>query len=83
MIGRLTSASRSAVATALRSLSSFSPSSIAAGCGSSSAPRAESTIGNTDDWLRMVFIHEYTHIAHLSRAGGWKVSLFPVDNRAY
>ena len=31
-MGRLTSASRSAVATALRSLSSFSPSSIAAGC---------------------------------------------------
>ncbi|MDQ3937071.1 MAG: hypothetical protein M3253_00140, partial [Chloroflexota bacterium] len=28
-------------------------------------------IGNTDDWLRLVFVHEYAHIAHLSRAGGW------------
>lgn len=38
---------------------------------STAAPAAESTIGNTEDWLRLVFIHEYTHIAHLSRAGGW------------
>lgn len=38
---------------------------------SAAAPPAESVIGNTDDWLRLVFIHEYTHIAHLSRAGGW------------
>jgi WD40-like Beta Propeller Repeat len=35
------------------------------------APPAESTIGNTDDWLRLVFTHEYAHIAHLSRARGW------------
>ena len=34
-------------------------------------PPAESSIGNTSDWLRLVFVHEYTHIAHLSRAGGW------------
>ena len=26
-----------------------------------------STIGNTDDWLRLVFSHEYTHIVHLDR----------------
>ena len=38
---------------------------------STAAPSAESIIGNTDDWLRIVFIHEYTHIAHLSRAAGW------------
>ena len=38
---------------------------------SAAAPSAESSIGNTEDWLRLVFIHEYTHIAHLSRAGGW------------
>ena len=38
---------------------------------SAAAPAAESSVGNTDDWLRLVFIHEYTHIAHLSRAGGW------------
>lgn len=35
------------------------------------APTADSGIGNTDDWLRLVFVHEYTHVAHLSRAGGW------------
>jgi Tol biopolymer transport system component len=38
---------------------------------SAAAPPAESSIGNTSDWLRLVFVHEYTHIAHLSRAGGW------------
>jgi Tol biopolymer transport system component len=35
------------------------------------APPADSLIGNSDDWLRLVFIHEYTHIVHLSRTGGW------------
>ncbi len=35
------------------------------------APTARSSIGNTDDWLRMVFTHEYTHIVHLSRGAGW------------
>ena len=35
------------------------------------APAASSLIGNTEDWLRLVFAHEYAHIAHLSRAGGW------------
>ncbi|MGH9309599.1 MAG: hypothetical protein ACRD1U_09515 [Vicinamibacterales bacterium] len=35
------------------------------------APSAGTSLGNTDDWLRLVFVHEYTHIAHLSRAGGW------------
>ena len=34
-------------------------------------PRADSTIGNTDDWLRLVFSHEYTHIVHLDRSRGW------------
>ena len=38
---------------------------------SAAAPTVESGIGNTADWLRLVFVHEYTHIAHLSRAGGW------------
>jgi hypothetical protein len=32
------------------------------------APTVESVIGNSPDWLRIVFVHEYTHIAHLSRA---------------
>jgi hypothetical protein len=35
------------------------------------APTAKSSLGNTDDWLRLVFTHEYTHIVHLSRGAGW------------
>ena len=35
------------------------------------APGASSAIGNTDDWLHLVFAHEYTHIVHLSRGQGW------------
>lgn len=35
------------------------------------APPGESMIGNTDDWLRLVFAHEYTHIVHLDKARGW------------
>ena len=38
---------------------------------SAAPPASDSIIGNTSDWLRLVFVHEYTHIAHLSRAGGW------------
>ena len=38
---------------------------------SAAPPPARSVIGNAQDWLRLVFVHEYTHIAHLSRAGGW------------
>ena len=34
-------------------------------------PDADSVIGNVDDWLRLVFTHEYVHIVHLSRARGW------------
>lgn len=35
------------------------------------APGGASLIGNTNDWLRLVFTHEYTHIVHLSRGKGW------------
>ena len=35
------------------------------------SPRAESIIGNTSDWLRLVFTHEYTHVLHLERSRGW------------
>ena len=28
-------------------------------------------IGNTDDWLRLAFTHEFTHIVHLDRSEGW------------
>lgn len=35
------------------------------------APVGSSFIGNTRDWLEMVFIHEYTHILHLDRSRGF------------
>lgn len=35
------------------------------------APASLSSIGNTDDWLRLVFSHEFTHIVHLDKARGW------------
>ena len=38
---------------------------------SAAAPAADSGIGNVNDWLRLVFTHEYTHVVHLSRANGW------------
>jgi hypothetical protein len=33
-------------------------------------PPGDSIIGNTDDWLRLVFAHEYTHVVHLEKSGG-------------
>jgi Tol biopolymer transport system component len=44
-------------------------------------PGGESVIGNTDDWLRLVFTHEYTHIAHLARARGLFAGLQRVVGR--
>ena len=38
---------------------------------SAAAPSGADFIGRTDDWLRLVFTHEYTHVAHLDRSGGW------------
>ena len=35
------------------------------------APAGSEFIGNTDDWLRLVFTHEFTHIVHLDRSEGW------------
>jgi len=35
------------------------------------SPPGSSLIGNTDDWLRLVFVHEYTHVVHLSRGRSW------------
>lgn len=34
-------------------------------------PTGADFIGQTDDWLRLVFTHEFTHIAHLDRSRGW------------
>ena len=33
-------------------------------------PRTESTLGDYDDWLRILIIHEYTHILHLQDHSG-------------
>ena len=46
------------------------------------APPGDSSIGNTDDWLRLVFAHEYTHIVHLDKARGWIGGLRGVFGRA-
>jgi dipeptidyl aminopeptidase/acylaminoacyl peptidase len=46
------------------------------------APQGASPIGNTDDWLRLVFSHEYTHIVHLDKARGWIGGLRRVFGRA-
>ena len=34
-------------------------------------PAGSEFIGNTDDWLRVAFTHEFTHIVHLDRSEGW------------
>jgi Tol biopolymer transport system component len=44
-------------------------------------PASQSLIGNTDDWLRLVFTHEYTHVVHLEKSGGWLGSLRHVFGR--
>ncbi|MCU0249495.1 MAG: hypothetical protein MUE61_04760 [Vicinamibacterales bacterium] len=33
-------------------------------------PPPSSFLGHHDDWLRIVFTHEYTHVVHLDRTGG-------------
>jgi hypothetical protein len=38
---------------------------------SAAAPAGSDPIGHSDDWLRLVFAHEYAHIVHLDRSGGW------------
>ena len=35
------------------------------------SPSGAELIGNTDDWLQLVFAHEYAHIVHLDRSRGW------------
>ena len=34
-------------------------------------PAGYEFIGNADDWLQLVFTHEFTHIVHLDRSEGW------------
>jgi WD40-like Beta Propeller Repeat len=35
------------------------------------APAGSDQIGRVDDWLELVFTHEFTHIVHLDRSAGW------------
>src|SRR5262249_59543808 len=35
------------------------------------SPAGSEFIGNGDDWLRLVFTHEFTHIVHLDRSESW------------
>src|SRR5205823_7334411 len=35
------------------------------------APPGSESVGRNDDWLRLVFTHEFTHIVHLDRSEGW------------
>ncbi len=37
---------------------------------------------NFDDWLRLVFTHEFTHIVHLDRSEGWARRIRSVFGRA-
>jgi hypothetical protein len=45
-------------------------------------PGTTALIGNTDDWLKLVFTHEYAHILHLDRAGSLARGLRMVFGRA-
>ncbi|MBI3402701.1 MAG: PD40 domain-containing protein [Acidobacteria bacterium] len=44
-------------------------------------PAGSEFIGNLDDWLRLVFTHEFTHIAHLDRSESWAHALRTVFGR--
>ncbi|MBI4485745.1 MAG: PD40 domain-containing protein [Acidobacteria bacterium] len=44
-------------------------------------PAGSEFIGNTEDWLRLVFVHEYTHIVHLDRSEGWARAVRSVFGR--
>jgi hypothetical protein len=44
-------------------------------------PPSESLIGNTTDWLELVFTHEYTHILHLDRTRGFMQGVRAVFGR--
>jgi hypothetical protein len=44
-------------------------------------PAGSEFLGNTEDWLRLVFTHEFTHIVHLDRSEGWARALRGVFGR--
>lgn len=45
-------------------------------------PSGADTIGLTDDWLRLAFTHEFTHIVHLDRSEGWARAVRRIFGRA-
>ena len=45
-------------------------------------PVQQELIGNTSDWLELVFTHEYTHILHLDRSRGFMNGVRHVFGRA-
>ncbi|MBZ5559578.1 MAG: BamA/TamA family outer membrane protein [Acidobacteriia bacterium] len=44
-------------------------------------PAGSEFIGNLDDWLRLAFTHEFTHITHLDRSESWARALRAVFGR--
>ena len=44
-------------------------------------PAPTEAIGNTDDWLALVFVHEYAHLLHVSQSAGWASGLRHVFGR--
>ena len=44
-------------------------------------PAGSDFLGRTDDWLRLVFTHEFTHIVHLDRSEGWARAVHGVFGR--
>ena len=45
-------------------------------------PTGAEATGNTSDWLRLVFTHEYAHVLHLDRSRGWAALARGVFGRA-
>jgi len=45
-------------------------------------PETLNPLRNTDDWLRLVFIHEYTHVLHFDRSGFLAAGLRKLFGRA-
>ncbi len=45
-------------------------------------PTISGSIGHTDDWIRLVFVHEYVHILQLNQSVGWAAVAKAVIGRA-
>jgi WD40-like Beta Propeller Repeat len=45
-------------------------------------PSGQEEIGNTTDWLELVFTHEYTHVLHLDRSRGFMGGVRRIFGRA-